>query len=221
MPFFLNILVFFLTFGLSFETYASYSDSNPHRFIDEIEAFEVWDSKNSYPKNSILFIGSSSIRFWKTSLAFPDVKIINRGFGGSEISDINYFYNRIVRPYVAEEIFLYAGDNDIARGKTVDQVFEDYLDFVKKVQSDFPETKITFISIKPSKSRWDKWPKMKKVNAMIKNYAEKKDKLEYADLASPLINSEGNLKNVFIQDGLHLNQFGYSLWQKALAPSLK
>ena len=221
MPFFLKIFVFILTFGISVETYADYSDPKPNRFIDEIEAFEIWDSKNSYPKNSFLFVGSSSIRFWKTSLAFPEVQIINRGFGGSEISDINYFYNKIVRPYAAKKILLYAGDNDIARGKTVDQVFEDYLEFVTKVQSDFPETKIAFISIKPSKSRWDKWPKMKKVNAMVKNYSEEQDKLEYVDLASPLINSEGELKNVFIQDGLHLNQFGYSLWKKALASSLK
>ena len=84
-------------------------------FIDQ---FIEWDKKNSFLKKGILFVGSSSIRFWHTSNYFPELPIINRGFGGSHISDINYFINETVLKYKPHIIVFYAGDNDIAANKT-------------------------------------------------------------------------------------------------------
>jgi lysophospholipase L1-like esterase len=217
----LFLFIFLMSFSSRSEIKTEFPDPDPNRFIEEIKNFETWDSKNSFAINSFLFVGSSSIKYWKSAQAFPGKQIINRGFGGSDISDVNYFYHKIVKPYSAKKIFLYAGDNDIARGKTVDQVFKDYKEFVMRVQLDFPETKIVFIAIKPSKKRWDKWPRMKIVNNMVRDYSQSHNRLEYADLSAPLINSDGNLKDVFIEDGLHLNQFGYSLWQKFLDSYLK
>ena len=101
-----------------------------------------------------------------------------------------------------------------------EQVFEDYKELITIVQSDFPKVHLVYISIKPSKLRWDKWPQMVEVNRMVREYSESHPNLGYADLASPLLGSDGNPGDVFVDDGLHLNQRGYFLWQQALAPHL-
>ena len=199
---------------------AEVPDPDPGRFAKSIESFGVWDSKNSFPEDAILFVGSSSILFWPTATAFPGKPIINRGFGGSEISDVIHFYDRVIRPYAPTRIFLYVGDNDIAHGKMADQVFEDYKELAGMVQSDFPNTELIFISIKPSKARWEKWPIMVEANRMVKEYAEQDPRLGYADLATPLLDDTGQPRDVFVDDGLHLNEHGYYLWQQALAPHL-
>lgn len=213
-------LVFIAVLCFSLETYADSPDPDPERFAKDIKTFAVWDSKNTFPENAILFVGSSSMRYWSTATAFPDRPIINRGFGGSEISDITHFYGQVIKPYAPAKIFLYAGDNDVGRGKTAEQVFEDYKELITIVQSDFPKVHLVYISIKPSKLRWDKWPQMVEVNRMVREYSESHPNLGYADLASPLLGSDGNPGDVFVDDGLHLNQRGYFLWQQALAPHL-
>lgn len=204
----------------SSETYADAPDPNPGRFAKSIETFAVWDSKNTFPDNAILFVGSSSVVFWPTATAFPGKPIINRGFGGSEISDIIHFYDQVIRKYAPTKIFLYAGDNDIEYGKMADRVFDDYKELVAIVQADFPKVELIFISIKPSKARWGKWPQMAEANRMVREYSENHPKLGYADLATPLLDPDGNPLDVFVDDGLHLNEHGYFLWQQALAPYL-
>jgi lysophospholipase L1-like esterase len=196
-------------------------DPDPGRFAETIETFAVWDSKNSFPEDAILFVGSSSVRLWPTAIAFPGKPIINRGFGGSEISDVIYFYDQVIKPYAPSKIFVYAGDNDIGYGKTPDQVLQDYKELVELGRSDFPDTEFIFISIKPSKQRWANWPTMAEANRMVRKYAEGHPRLGYADLATPLLDKNGRPKDVFVEDGLHLNEQGYKLWQQALAPYLE
>ncbi len=72
---------------------------DPVRFKNEINEFTKWDTKNSFPEHAILFVGSSSIRFWKSHDSFPDYPIINRGFGGSHISDVLYYYDQVIKKY--------------------------------------------------------------------------------------------------------------------------
>ncbi len=196
-------------------------DPDPARFAEAIEEFVTWDTKNSFPRDAMLFVGSSSIRFWPTATAFPDRPIINRGFGGSELSDVIHFYGQLIKPYSPARIFLYAGDNDIGHGKSARQVIEDYRELVALVRADFPGTELIFVSIKPSKARWNKWPEMREANRMVQEFADKHDNLAYADLASPLLGADGKPKDVFMEDGLHLNDEGYRLWEKALAPYLE
>lgn len=195
-------------------------DPDPARFADSIQAFVDWDGKNAFPEDAILFVGSSSIRLWATAKAFPGKPVINRGFGGSELSDVIHFYEQVVKPYAPRQIFLYAGDNDIANGKSAEQVFEDYKAFVALLSADLPDTELVFISIKPSKDRWAKWPVMVAANRMVRDYAANHDGLVYADLAAPLLGSDGLPKDVYVEDGLHLDEEGYRLWREALAPYL-
>ncbi|NOX90551.1 MAG: hypothetical protein GXO77_16220 [Calditrichaeota bacterium] len=210
----------FLVISKSFSQPAANPD--PLRFEKEINSFVQYDKKNSFPSEAVLFVGSSSIRMWRTHDDFPEYPVINRGFGGAHISDVLYYYNEVIKKYNPAIIVFYAGDNDIAAGKSVKQVFNDYQALIKKILNDFTNVKFIYIPIKPSVSRWKFWDKMHEVNQLIKKYNEKHKKLYYADLATPLLNAEGKPdENLFIEDGLHLNQNGYARWKKELQPLLK
>lgn len=192
---------------------------DPNRFAAEIEAFAQWDSKNAAPAAPVLFVGSSSIRMWRTRASFPQSPVINRGFGGAHISDVVHFADRIVLPYAPRLIVFYAGDNDVAAGKSASQVLCDYRRFVELVQARLPHTGIIFVSIKPSPSRWSWWPEMSKANNLVKAFSGKSGRLFFADLATPLLAGDGKPDpGLFLDDRLHLNAQGYAVWTRALAP---
>src|SRR5262249_8046236 len=110
-----------------------------------IEAFEQQDRESPPPKHEIVFTGSSTIARWKSMQAdFPDYKVLNRGFGGSEILDCTHFADRAILPYEPRMVFLRCGGNDIHNGKTPEQVFADFKDFVTTVHAKLPETEIVF-----------------------------------------------------------------------------
>jgi len=191
------------------------------RWEDTIRGFEDWDRKNSFPADAVLFVGSSSIRLWPSRECFPDLPVINRGFGGSQISDVNYYAKRIVLHYEPEVIVFYAGDNDIAGGKSAGQVFDDYKKFLTLVHDKLPATRIIFVGIKPSGSRWSLWPVMNEANMMIKDYCGRDGRLFYFDSAKPLLGDDGRPRGeLFLKDKLHLNAKGYAAWTRALRPVL-
>ncbi len=190
-------------------------------FEKEIQAFEASDRTNPPPKGAILFAGSSSIRKW-TTLArdFAGMKVINRGFGGSQIADSTKFADRIILPYAPKVIVMYAGDNDIAAGKTADQVFADYQAFVEKIHARLPETRILFISIKPSLMRWKL--KDQQIDANQKIAALKDPRLGFIDVYPAMLGPDGKPRpELFVEDGLHMSQAGYALWTRLIRPRLE
>lgn len=200
-------------------SFAFGGEVNPHRFDEEIGWFEEWDSKNWYAEGEILFVGSSSIRGWATRESFPDLKVLNRGFGGSHVSDVNYFVKKIVLRYRPEVIVFYAGDNDVAGGKSAERVLADYKKFVWMVHDELSGTRIIYVSIKPSSSRWGYWPEMNKANKMIEAFCEEDEKLFYFDAASVLLAEDGRPDDgMFVADKLHLNAKGYKAWTEAIRP---
>src|SRR5262249_4332898 len=142
----------------------AFQDKKPDfsRWEKAIAAFEKADMTKPPPENAVLFVGSSSIVRWKLPQFFPMMDVINRGFGGSQLADSVHFAPRIVNKYKPRTVVLYAGDNDLATGKTPEQVATDFREFVKMVRRDLPMTKIVYISIKPSISRWRLWEKISK-----------------------------------------------------------
>jgi len=195
---------------------------DPKRFENEINAFAQWDQKNSFPENAILFVGSSSIRLWKTADAFPEYSVINRGFGGSHTSDVLQYYDVLVQKYNPAIIVFYEGDNDIADGKSVDQVFNDYKTLVNKILLDNPNVKFVYIPIKPSGLRWNFWDTMQEVNKLVKEFNEGYENLYYIDLAEPLLDKSGKPDHsLFLDDKLHLNEDGYAVWNTIVGPKLK
>ena len=183
-----------------------------------IQNFETADEQQAPTANGVVFVGSSSIVGWKTLADdFPQVKTLRRGFGGSDIIDSVAYAHRIVTPYQPRRIALYAGDNDIARGKTPERVFEDYKLFVATVHAALPDATIGFIAIKPSLARWEMWPQMAAANQQIQQYAKSHPQLDYLDIATPMLGDDHMPQSqLFAQDGLHLSPAGYAVWTKAM-----
>jgi lysophospholipase L1-like esterase len=221
------ILVFLCAFSWLTSSVASAQgtiankDPERARFETEIATFEKWDRQNAFPKDAILFVGSSSIRLWQTAEAFPDAPVINRGFGGSTIADANHYADRVVLKYKPRVIVFYSGDNDIAGGKPPHEVFDNFQEFVDRIHNELPEARILVLSIKPSIARQKFWPKMKETNALIAKLADEDSRLDYIDIATPMLaGAELPSADFFLDDGLHLNAKGYALWNKAVSPSL-
>ncbi len=186
-----------------------------------IQNFEKQDAKNPPQPGGIVFVGSSSIRFWDTDTDFPDLHIINRGFGGSQTADSVEFAPRIVLKYKPRLVALYAGDNDIAVGKSPEEVAADTQKFFALVHEALPETRILYVAIKPSIQRWDMVGDMREVNRQVKAITEKDDRLEFIDMDTPMIGKDGKPRpELFIKDGLHLNRAGYDLWNSIIQPYL-
>ena len=198
------------------------ADPDPNRFAEQIESFAQWDARNAVPAEPLLFVGSSSIRMWRTRESFPELPVINRGFGGSHISDVLHFAERIVLPYEPRAIIFYAGDNDVAGGKSAERVLNDYRRFVGLVHTNLPRARVIFVTIKPSGRRWSLWPEMNTANELIQAFSDKDDRLFFADLAAPLMGDDGKPDDrLFLKDRLHLNPAGYAAWTKALRPILQ
>lgn len=191
-------------------------------FQDEIEAYEAQDRVSPPEKGGILFTGSSSIRLWKgLQEDFPHRNVINRGFGGSQVSDSVRYVHRIVTPYAPRMIVLYAGTNDIASGKSADTVLADYQAYVREVRARLPKTRIAFLSISPAPSRWGLWGEMRRANALVRDWSKGQEGLEYIDLVPAMLDVNAQPRpELFGPDMLHMNPKGYAVWKAVVAPRL-
>jgi lysophospholipase L1-like esterase len=189
-----------------------------------IRDFEDQDKVHPPKPGCIVFAGSSSIRFWDTLVS--DIKpldVINRGFGGSEFSDLDQFANRIVVAYRPRAVVVYEGDNDLAEGssKTPEMVAGDFRKFVQTVHGALPDTWIYILAIKPSKLRWNQWPQMKAANKMMQDYAATQKNVQYIDIATSMFDANGNLpRDLFKADGLHPTAKLYAMWTAIIKPIL-
>ena len=189
------------------------ADPDPFRYDADIAAFTTWDRKNSTPDDAVLFVGSSSIRFWPTAVYFSNRKVVNRGFGGAHISDVNHFVQETVFSHDPSVVVFYAGDNDVWAGKREAQILDDFVEFVSAVQAESTNTPIVFVSLKPSPSRWSVWAEMQAANQTIRSLVDGDPFLHYADVATPMIGNDGvPIPGLFLDDGLHLNAEGYGVW---------
>ena len=209
-------LVYFSSILLFVSSPAGRSAQAPHDFgkwEKEISAFEQTDRTNPPPIGAQLFIGSSTIKLWKTLAEdFPDRRVINRGFGGSEIVDSTHFADRIIFPYQPAKVFLRAGGNDLWAGKSVEQVFDDFKEFVSKIQAKLPETEVVFISLSPSIARWQQADKEKAVNDLVEKFARHSPRVRFIDAWSVPLDSDGKPRpELFLPDKLHFNPEGYKL----------
>ncbi len=190
---------------------------------EEIRAFEQADRTNPPPRHAILFVGSSSIRMWRTLAEdFPQHRVINRGFGGSQIIDSVFYADRIVFPYQPRLVVMYAGGNDINAGKNPEQVFEDFRAFAARVWSNRPRTHLAYISIAPNPKRWEQVEKTREVNRRIQEFAQKNPRrLVFIDVSREMLGPDGEPRpEIFLEDRLHMNAKGYAIWKRVIGPYL-
>jgi len=200
-----------------------FAQSKTNPFEKEILAFEASDKTNPPPKNAVLFIGSSSIRMWKTlAKDFPDYQVINRGFGGSQIADSVYFFDRIVTKYEPRTIVFYAGGNDINAGKSAEIVFDDYKHFVSAVHEKLPATKVVYISIAPNPARWSQIETVREANQLIRDFSAHERGLSFIDVHPDMLGADGQPQpDIYRDDKLHMNDKGYAIWTRIVSEHLK
>jgi lysophospholipase L1-like esterase len=179
----------------------------------EIAAFAAVDRLAPAPADAVLFVGSSSIRLWHTLAAdFPELPTINRGFGGSEIADSVYFAEQLIGPYRPRAIVMYAGGNDLADGKSPEQVRDAFGAFVTQARRWAGQVPFAYLSIKPNLSRRSQLPQIRAANALIRACAQERA-VAYLDIHTPMLGADGEADpRWFDDDGLHLNAEGYALW---------
>ena len=191
------------------------------RWADDIAAFVAADEENPPPKHGVLFVGSSSIRLWDLPKYFPDLPVINRGFGGSEVSDSLRYVDQLILKHQPSVVVLYAGDNDIDGGKSPEIVVDDYQKLRSRIHSSLPYTRLVFIAIKPSIARWELVDKMREANSRIREISQSDLRLDFVDIDSPMIGEDSRPRGeLFIEDGLHLDEKGYELWSNLVRPFL-
>ncbi len=213
-----------LLLGVACSTYAQSSKVERQRQLEPaIKTFEEADQKKPPAKGAVLFIGSSSITLWKSLREdFPMARVINRGFGGSHLEDSIDFADRIVFRARPRLIVFYAGDNDMESGKSPAVVLEDFKRFVALVHQKLPRARIAFISIKPSPARWHLGDKVREANRLIKDFTETDRRLGYIDVFTPMLGKDGKPRaELFVEDRLHMNEAGYTLWRFIIAPYIK
>src|SRR5687767_6764779 len=191
------------------------------RWEKDISAFEAADKMAPFPTGGIVFVGSSTIRRWDVATYFPDLKILNRGFGGSELADTVRYIDRLVLKHEPRLVVVYAGDNDIGAGRLAEQVAVEFERFVRAVHAKLPQTRILYLGIKPSLLRWTQVDRMRVANVMIRAICERDDRLGFLDFDDMMLGwDETPRRELFVEDGLHLSPQGYHLWTAIIRPFL-
>lgn len=186
-----------------------------------IAAFEQQDKTTPPPKEAVLFVGSSSIRLWDLKKSFPELPTINRGFGGSQMSDVVRYADRIVLPYQPRAIVLYEGDNDLNAQETPQQVAADFDALLKIIRTKLPTTPVIVIGCKPSPARWKLIDEQRELNRLFAERCGKDGHASFLDIEPPMLAAGGQPDpTLFVKDMLHLNDKGYKLWTRLLAPLL-
>jgi lysophospholipase L1-like esterase len=197
-------------------------DPKADKWEKDIAAFEAKDKTSPPPQNEIVLVGSSSIRMWKSAEAFPDLKVINRGFGGSEMADSLRYADRIILPYKPRIVVVFAGGNDINAKKSPEKVADDFKTLVAKIHGALPETRVYFISLFPNVQRKSQDSQCQKANALIEAFTKTDALLGYIDTASKMRSADGGPRPELLRDdGLHMNEDGYKIWNEIVGAVLR
>jgi len=202
-----------------------FSQEKKPMYWQDIQNFKKLDQESTPPKNAILLIGSSSFTKWQdVSDYFPGKVIINRGFGGSRLTDLNYYSEDLLNPYQPKQIIIYCGENDFADDAKLkaNVVVDRYKTFYRKIREKFPNIEIDFISIKYSPSREHLWPQMKEANKKIAKFMKKEKNADFIDITKVMNDANGNIrKDLFVEDMLHMTPEGYRLWTEVMKTYMK
>jgi lysophospholipase L1-like esterase len=194
---------------------------DPNRWEPAMQKFDSQDKAAPPPKGEIVFTGASSIVRWDLKEYFPDLKALNRGFGGSEMADAARYAPRIVVPNAPRVVVLYPGENDIARGVTAETVGAGFQQFVKNIHGPLPKTRIIAIGLKPTPVRWQFIDEMRKANKLIKGYCESQAGCEYINVEPEMLGADGRPRpELFVPDGEHMTPEGYKIWTRLVRPHL-
>jgi lysophospholipase L1-like esterase len=207
-----------------YRIYQKTASEDPRVWEDDIVAFEKADAADGHAPEGILFVGSSSFRFWKSlKRDMAPLPVTNRGFGGSRLTALIHYADRIIYPRRPAMVVIYCGDNDmtIGRRRSPGEVLREVQRLTGEIRAHLPEARIYYVSIKPSPSRMEFWPAMMKANWLIAEYMKTQPRMAFIDVSSAMFDADGALKlGIFTWDRIHMNEKGYALWTGIIRPLL-
>jgi glycerophosphoryl diester phosphodiesterase len=204
-----------------------------HRYQDlpEVKAwdkdivnFEQLDKTEAYSEDAILFAGSSSIRLWSTlEQDMAPYPVIQRGFGGSKLSDVAVYADRIIKPHPCKAIVLFVG-NDITgsdKDKSPKEVAELFKTLIKQIRKSHPVTPVFWIEVTPCSSRWNVWPEIREATELIRKECQNQKNIYTIRTDFAFLGSDGKPNDeLFVSDKLHLNPKGYEIWKEIIKKEL-
>lgn len=187
-----------------------------------IAAFEEADKAQLPPKGAVLFTGASHITRWKTlTNDFPGHTVINRGFGGSRMSDVLRYADRVVIPYAPRLVIVQAGGNDVRAGRKPEDVYVDFKAFFARVRAALPDTRIAYLSIPCSPKSWTDRERFQRANELIADFLKEQSNVRYIDTWNPMLGKDGKPRpELYVADQLHLNAAGYAVYVRLVEPFL-
>ena len=202
-------------------------DSTYLAYVPIMEKFRAKDVHLDDSTGIIVFTGSSSIRMWKTMVADLDTlpyQVLNHGFGGSTLPQVNYFFDDLITPYQPEIVVLYCGENDITDGYKAKDVLFSFRTFLRLLLIKSPSSKVLYVSMKPSPARWVLWPEFEKGNNLVERFIRtlNNPNIQYMDIAPSMLDPDTQypIPTIFTKDSLHMNEEGYAIWQKEIIPRI-
>lgn len=193
-------------------------------FAPEVEAFEAMDKMSSPKKGGVLFIGTTAIRSCvNIAERLTDYPIIQRGLTDCETSNILHFTDKIITPYRPSILFIYNGEDDIVNGKTPEAAYAEFLKLSKSITEKLPDTKVCFVSVKPSPGRAAFQKSFEAYNSKVRLFITQQTcDWTYLDISAPLLNTNGTAKeDLFESDKITLNTKGYDVWEQAIKTYLE
>ncbi|MGY5352615.1 GDSL-type esterase/lipase family protein [Wenyingzhuangia sp. IMCC45533] len=182
-------------------------------YQEELNRIEkIKEELEYYPE--MVFYGSSSFNLWgELTNLFKEYKPVNLSFGGSTLAACSWFYKKNFKGLNPQAVMIYAGDNDLGDGRHPEEVVLFFKTLVMQIREDYGEIPITFVSVKPSPSRWYLEGSIRYTNSHIKELTELDPHLEFVDIYEATLGADGKPnKDLFLEDGLHLNAKGYKKW---------
>ena len=198
--------------------------NDPERWREQVEGYQAEDEARgqAVEPGGVVFTGSSTIRRWDTAAAFPELPHVNRAIGGSQLPDVLFWGEQLILPYQPALIVLYSGSNDVNAGVDADGVVARYLELAAWIDEHLPETRLLFITIKPTTARWDKWPVMQEINRRITEDAAAHERRFVIDVTAAMMNEDGEPEQEYlVADGLHLSDKGYEKLAAAVGPAIQ
>jgi lysophospholipase L1-like esterase len=196
------------------------------KFEEAIKSYEKQDESEVASKNTILFLGSSSIRLWE-SMA-EDLKpwpVVRRGYGGAKFSDLAVFAPRLLKAHHPRAVVIYVG-NDITgnavEDKSPEEVVQLFESVAATIRNQHAPAEIFLIAITPAPKRFEVWPKTKEANTKLKQACERGERMHFIETESKYLTSSGEPKpELYRDDRLHQNSDGYKIWSSIIRSALE
>lgn len=192
----------------------------------DIAAFEAEERSQPPPTDATLFVGSSSIRLWKTLREdMAPLSTLRRGFGGARMGDVVHYANRLITNYQPAQVVIFVGSNDINVSDepmtAVPVVRRGLRSLVETIHAARSDTEIFYLAITPTILSWEKRDAVRAANAAAEQVCEEHERVHFVSTEALFLTDAGEPDpSLYRFDGLHLSRAGYERWTQRIKPLL-